>query len=225
MRKTPLTTRTLIVYGATLFLLACNNPNSTQSVEQGPVDIESAYFNLSKEAQAEVLGTQVKSQSEMRKELLAKADADGDGQLSEEEKAALRLQWKELKAEMKAELKAKLDKDQDGEVSDEEKKEGLEGMGQKIKAAIEAKHEEMRAAREAAKDKIKAACADARGQGAALQKPEDAGNADMEQCQAVAAEEREKLQAAMEAALAELKQEIEELKGMLETVQTQNASI
>jgi hypothetical protein len=169
----------------------------------------------------------------MRKDLLAKADADGDGQLSEEERAALRAEMKELKAQMKADLKAQVDADGDGEVSPEEKKAGLDAMGQKIKEAIKAKHEELRVARQEARERIKAACAEARGQGAQLQKPEDAGNeadvddlsAEMEACQAVMTEEREKLHAMLKESLAALKAEIEELKGMLVTVESQSATI
>lgn len=226
-------TRSLLVYGSIVLLIGCNTPSSSDSDVEGSADVEAEYFNLSKEAQNEVLGIQVKSQSEMRKELLAKADADGDGQLSEEEKAALRVELKELKAQMKAELKAEVDADGDGEVSPEEKKAGLDAMGQKIKEAIKAKHEELRVARQEARERIKAACADARGQLAQLQKPEDTGNqataddlsAEMEACQAVMTEEKEKLHAMLKESLEALKAEIEELKGIIVSVESQSATI
>jgi len=220
----------LVVYGSFFFLMACNTPSSSVTEEQGPLDVEAAYFNLSKEVQTEVLGTQVKSISEMRKDLLAKADTDGDGLLSDGEKSALRAQWKEMKAQIKTELKADLDTDQDGEVSPEEKKAGLDNMGQKIKEAIQSKHEEMRLAQEAAREKVKAACAEVRGQGAQLQKPEGAGKsadaqAELDECQAIAAEEREKLQTMLKESLAALKQEMDELKGILVTVESQYETI
>ena len=219
-----------LVYGSILFLMACNSQSSSITEEQVPVDVETAYFSLSKEVQTEVLGTQVKSMSEMRKELLAKADADGDGQLSEAEKSALRAQWKEMKAQIKAELKAKLDTDQDGDVSPEEKKAGLDNMGQKIKEAIQSKHEEMRVAQEASREEVKAACSEVRGQGAQLQKPEDTGKPDeaqveLDECKTIAAEERDKLQTMLKDFLAALKLEMEELKGLLATVETQNETI
>ncbi len=224
-------TASLLAYGTIVLLLACNTPSTSESTAQGPADVEAAYFNLSKEAQSEVLGTPVKSSREMRKELLAKADADGDGQLSETEKATLRAELKSLKEQMKAELKAKTDADGDGEVSGEEKKSQLEAMGQKIREAIKAKHEELRAAQMAARERIKEACAEARG--AQLQKPDDTGNpgaadevkAELEQCQTVMSEEKEKLHAMLKESLEALKAEIEELKGILTTVKTQSATI
>ncbi len=224
-------TASLLAYGTIVLLLACNTPSTSESTAQSPADVEAAYFNLSKEAQSEVLGTQVKSSREMRKELLAKADADGDGQLSETEKATLRAELKSLKEQMKAELKAKADANGDGEVSEEEKKSQLEAMGQKIREAIKAKHEELRAAQMAARERIKEACAEARG--AQLQKPDDTGNpgaadevkAELEQCQTVMSEEKEKLHAMLKESLEALKAEIEELKGILTTVKTQSATI
>lgn len=210
----------LFVYGSIVLLLACNTPPSSESEAEGPVDVEAVYFNLSKEAQSEVLGTQVKSMSEMRKELLAKADADGDGQLSETEKANLRAELKSLKDEMKAELKSEVDKDADGDVSDEEKKAGLDAMGQKIKAAIQNKHEELRAARQEARERIKAAYSNVRGQGS----DEDL-KADLEACHTTASEEKEKLHALLKDSLESLKAEIEELKGLLATVESQTATI
>lgn len=224
-------TQSLFACGTIVLLLACNTPPSSESTVEGAADVEAAYFNLSKEAQSEVLGTQVKSSREMRKELLAKADTDGDGQLSDTEKAALRSELKALKEQMKAELKAKADADGDGEVSEEEKKSQLEAMGQKIRQAIKAAHEELRAAQQEARERIKAACAEARG--AQLQKPEDEAQqgaadevkADLEQCQAAKTEEKEKLHAMLKASLEALKAEIEELKGMLVTVESQSATI
>lgn len=209
-----------LVYGYIVLLLACNTPPSSESEVEGPVDVEAVYFNLSKEAQTEVLGTQVKSISEMRKELLAKADADGDGQLSETEKASLRAELESLKSEMKAKLKSEVDKDADGDVSEEEKKDGLDAMGQKIKAAIQNKHEELKAARQAARERIKAACSNVRGQGS-----DDELAADLEACRTVAAEEREQLHTMLKDSLEALKAEIDELKGLLVTVEAQNATI
>jgi hypothetical protein len=210
----------LIVYGSIVLLIACNTPPSSESEVEGPVDVEAVYFNLSKEAQTEVLGTQVKSMSEMRKELLAKADADGDGQLSEAEKASLRAELKALKDEMKAELKSEVDKDADGTVSDEEKIAGLDSMGQKIKAAIQSKHEELRAARQAARERIKAACSNVRGQGS-----DEELAADLEACRSVAADEKDQLHTMLKDSLEALKAEIEELKGLLMTVESQTATI
>ncbi|WP_141736316.1 hypothetical protein [Oligoflexus tunisiensis] len=211
----------LLMYGSMLLMLACQGADPSESNDPGPADVETGWFNLSKEAQAEVLGTQVKSMGEMRKELMARADADGDGVLSEAEKAELRADWKDLKDEMKAALKAELDKDGDGDVSQDEKKEGLEGMGQKIKEAIQSKHEEMRAAQEAARAKIKEACAAARGK-----KDADVDvKAEQEACKAVRTEEKEKLQAQLKENLDALKAEIDELKGMLATVEVQSTTL
>jgi hypothetical protein len=232
MRTKPQTiTRSLVVYGSIVLLLACNTPSSSDSVE-GPDDVEAAYFQLSKEVQTDVLGTQVKSMGEMRRELLAKADADGDGQLSEDEKDALRAEWLELKEQMKAELKAKVDTDGDGEVSSEEKKAELEAMGQKIKEAIQTRHAELRAEQEEARERIKAACAEARGSAAQLQKPDgvgnqaaDGGNTGMEECKAVMQEEKDSLHALRKESLEALKAEIEELKGLLATVVSESTTI
>jgi hypothetical protein len=175
----------LFLCGSLFLMLACEGADPSLSGEQGPADVEEGWFQLSKEAQAEVLGTQVKSLGEMRRELMAKADTDGDGVLSEAEKAELRASWKALKDEMKAALKAELDADGDGDVSQEEKKEALESMGQKIKEAIQSKHEEMRAAQDAARAKIEEVCAATRGK-------KEAGvdvKAEMEACKAVRTEE------------------------------------
>jgi hypothetical protein len=210
----------LLVYGSIVLLLACNTPPSSESDAEGPVDVEAAYFNLSKEAQTEILGTQVKSMREMKKELLAKADADGDGQLSEAEKASLRASLKSLKDEMKAELENEVDKDADGEVSDDEKKAGLDAMGQKIKEAIQATHEKLRTARQEARERIKAACSNVHGQGS-----DEELAADLEACRTVAADEKDKLHAMLKDSLEALKAEIEELKGLLATVESQNATI
>lgn len=210
----------LIVYGSIVWLLACNTPPSSETYEEGPADVETAFFKLSKEAQTEVLGAQVKSQSEMRAELFAKADSDGDGKLSESEKAALRAELKALKDELKSELKVQLDKDADGDISDAEKKAGLDSMGQKIKAAIKAKHEELQSARQAARERIKAACSHVRGQGS----DEDLA-ADLEACRSVAADERAKLHTMLKESLEALKAELDELKGLLVTVESQSATI
>jgi hypothetical protein len=210
----------LLVYGSIVLLLACNTPPSSESEAEGPVAVEAVYFNLSKEAQTEVLGTQVKSQSEMRKELLAKADADGDGQLSETEKASLRAELKSLKDEMKARLKSEVDKDADGEISDEEKKAGLDAMGQKIKAAIQSKHEELKEARQAARERIKAACSNVHGQGS-----DDELAADLEACRTVAADEKEQLHIMLKDSLEALKAEIDELKALLVKVESQTTTI
>jgi hypothetical protein len=213
-------TRSLLVYGSIVLLVGCNTPSSSESAVESPVDVEAAYFNLSKEAQTEVLGTQVKSRNEMRKELLAKADANSDGQLDEAEKAALRAELKALKEEMKAELKEKLDQNADGDVSPEERKAGLDAMGQKIKEIIKTKHEELRAAQQAARARIKEACADARGQSA-----NDDATAALDACQTIAAEEKEKLHTMLKESLEAIKAEIEELKGLLVTVESQSATI
>lgn len=214
----------LLVYGSIVLLLACNTPPSSESEAEGPVDVEAAYFNLSKEAQTEVLGTQVKSMSEMKKELLAKADADGDGQLSEAEKASLRASLQSLKDEMKAELENDVDQDDDGKVSDGEKKAGLDAMGQKIKAAIQTRHEELRAARQEARDRIKAACSNAHGQGQGQGSDEELA-ADLEACRTMAADEKDKLHTLLKDGLESLKAEIEELKGLLVKVESQTTTI
>ncbi len=203
---------------------ACNKTSSTVAAEEAPADMETAYLALSADVQKEIYGAEVMPTAEVRKEFLAKADKDGDGQLSEEEKAAL-------------------DKDKDGEVSSEEKKAGLEALGQKIKAAIQETLEEIRAAQEEARAKIKAACSKSEEAG----KPEaettalkdgagrsaDAGPADdldadrmnkeiekeLTECQAVVQAEKDKMQEMLKSSLEALHAELDELKGKLGSVE------
>jgi hypothetical protein len=221
---------------------ACNKTAST-TADEAPVDIESAYFALSAEVQKEVFGAEVMPIAEVRKELLAKADKDGDGQLSDEEKAALKADWKEMKEKLRAEMKAALDKDKDGEVSPEEKKAGLDAMGQQIKAAIRSTLEEIRAAQEATRTAIKAACAKG-GEGgkpeavaAALKEgagrsenpgPPDDLDADrmnkeiereLNECQTVVQAEKEKMHEMLKASLEKLHAELDELKNKLGSVE------
>ena len=58
------------------------------------------------------------NKEEREKKLLEKFDKDGDGKLSDEEKAAAR---KAMEASRRAEMLKKFDKDGDGKLSDEEK--------------------------------------------------------------------------------------------------------
>jgi hypothetical protein len=228
---------------ATMIGTACNKTNSTTAAEEAPADIESAYLSLSAEVQKEIFGAEVMPIADVRKELLAKADKDGDGQLSEEERAALRAEWKEMKEKLRAEMKAALDKDKDGEVSPEEKKAGLEAMGQQIKAAIQSTLEEIRAAQEEARANIKEACAKGDGAGkpeaepAALKegagRSADAGPPDeldaermnkeiekeLNECQTVVQAEKDKMQEMLKAALEALHAELDELKGKLGSVE------
>jgi hypothetical protein len=221
---------------------ACNKSSST-TPEEAPADIESAYFALSAEVQKEVFGAEVMPIAEVRKELLAKADKDGDGQLSEEEKAALKAEWKEMREKLRAEMKAALDKDKDGEVSEEEKKAGLEAMGQQIKAAIQATLEEIHAAQEAARAQIKAACGKGEGGGkpeeeaVALKegagRSEDAGRPDdletermnkeiekeLNECQTVVQAEKDKMHEMLKSSLEKLHAELDELKNKLGSVE------
>jgi uncharacterized protein YqgV (UPF0045/DUF77 family) len=237
-----------LVYQAALVAVvmmttACNKSSSTPAAEEAPADIESAYLSLSAELQKEIFGAEVMPVADVRKELLAKADKDGDGLLSEEEKAALKAEWKEMKEKLRAEMKAALDKDQDGEVSAEEKKAGLEAMGQQIKASIQSTLEEIRAAQEEARAKIKAACSKSDGAGkpeaepAALKegagRSADAGPADdldaesmnkeiekeLNACQTVVQAEKDNMHEMLKAALEALHAELDELKGKLGTVE------
>ena len=63
----------------------------------------------------------------MRKEILAKFDADGDGKLSDAEKAKA----KEAREARHAEMIAKFDADGDGKLNDEEKAKARESWKQK----------------------------------------------------------------------------------------------
>lgn len=222
---------------------ACNKTSSTTATEEVPADIESAYLSLSADVQKEIYGAEVMPIAEVRKEFLAKADKDGDGQLSEEEKAAFKAEWKAMKEQLRAEMKAALDKNKDGEVSAEEKKAGLEAMGQQIKAAIQNTLEEIRAAQEEARAKIKAACSKSDEAGKPEAEPTalkegagrsaDAGPADdldadrmnkeiekeLSECQAVVQAEKEKMHEMLKAALEALHAELDELKGKLGSVE------
>lgn len=74
---------------------------------------------------------------EAHKLVLAKYDKDGDGQLNDEEKAALQADAKSMMEQKKAAFIAKYDKDGDGKLSDEEK--------DAMKAEFQAKREQRRA--------------------------------------------------------------------------------
>lgn len=227
---------------------ACNKTNSTTATEEAPMDIESAYLSLSAEVQKEILGVEARSSADVRRELMAKADTDGDGQLSEQEKADLKAQWAELKEQMRAELKASLDKDKDGTVTPEEKKAGLENLGQDIKTAIQSKREEIRAAQEATREKIKAACSNG-GQGGKPEEPApalregagrsaNAGPADdldepsmnqeiekeLNACQTVVQAEKEKMHEMLKQSLEQLHAELDELKGKLDSIEEAQAA-
>lgn len=238
----------LVTHAALAFSLimgaGCNKTSSTTTTaEEAPADIESAYLGLSAGLQKELYGAEVIPVAEVRKELLAKADKDGDGKLSEEEKAAVKAEWKEMKAALRAEMKAALDKDKDGEVSAEEKKAGLEAMGQKIKAAIQSTLEDIRAAQEEARANIKEACsksddadkpdADAAALKEGAGRSADAGPADdldadsmgkeiekeLNACQTVVQAEKEKMREMLKASLDALHAELDELKGKLGSVE------
>lgn len=237
----------LVTHAALAFTLivgaACNKTSSNTTAEDAPADIENAYLSLSADLQKEIYGAEVIPVADVRKELLAKADKDGDGKLSEEEKAALKAEWKEMREALRAEMKAALDKDKDGEVSAEEKKAGLEAMGQKIKVAIQSTLEEIRAAQEEARANIKAACSKSEGAGkpeeeaAALKegagRSADAGPADdldadsmgkeiekeLNACQTVVQAEKEKMRETLKTSLDALHAELDELKGKLGSVE------
>ncbi len=222
---------------------ACNKTSSTVAAEEAPADMESAYLALSADVQKEIYGAEVMPIAEVRKEFLAKADKDGDGQLSEEEKAALKAEWKAMKEKLRAEMKAALDKDKDGEVSPEEKKAGLDALGQQIKAAIQETLEEIRAAQEEARARIKAACAKSEeaakpeAETAALKdgagRSADAGPADdldadrmnkeiekeLTECQTVVQAEKDKMHEMLKSSLEALHAELDELKGKLGSVE------
>lgn len=74
---------------------------------------------------------------EAQKLVLAKYDKDGDGQLNDDEKAALQADAKALMEQRKAAFIAKYDKDGDGKLSNEEK--------DAMKAEFQAKREQRRA--------------------------------------------------------------------------------
>lgn len=75
--------------------------------------------------------------AEARKLVIAKYDKDGDGQLNDEEKAALQADAKAMMDKKKAEFIAKYDKDGDGKLNDEEKA--------AVKADFQAKRDQRRA--------------------------------------------------------------------------------
>lgn len=64
-----------------------------------------------------------------RDEIIKKFDKDGDGQLSEQERADAREAFKAKMAERKAELIKKYDKDGDGKLSEEERKAARDNHG------------------------------------------------------------------------------------------------
>jgi len=233
--------KSVLIASAVIGSTACNKTNTSPAAEEAPADIESAYFGLSAEVQKEILGVEARPLADVRKELLAKADKDGDGILSEEEKSDLRAQWKEMKEQLRAELKASLDKDQDGAVSPEEKKAGLEQLGQQIKTAIQSALEGIRTAQQETREKIKAACSssddaekpeatalkDGAGRSANQGPADDLDESSTDQeiekelnaCQTVVQAEKEKMQATLKAALEKLHAELDELKGKLGSIE------
>ncbi|WP_141734198.1 EF-hand domain-containing protein [Oligoflexus tunisiensis] len=232
---------------ATSLAISCascqkTSSNNNPATDNTPADIESAYLSLSAEVQKEILGVEAIPVATVRKELLAKADTDGDGTLSEAEKSALKAQWKEMKEQLRAELKAALDSDKDGEVSAEEKKAGLEQLGQQVRTAIQDTLAEIRSAQEDARAKIKAACSQAGERGkpeeaAALKEgagrsanagpPDDLDEGALDQeiekemnaCQTVVQEEKEKMRELLKASLEKLHTELDELKGKLGSIE------
>ncbi len=221
---------------------ACSKTSSNTTEGSAPADIESAYMSLSADVQREVLGVEAKSTAEVRQELLAKADKNGDGVLSEDEKSQFRAEWKDLREKMKADLLASMDKDKDGTVSPEEKKASLDALGQKIKAAIQSTLAEIRVAQEAAREKIKAACAGGKPEEAAAPTamrdapgkptgPAASESTDPEamkqemdkalsECQTVVQAEKDKLHDLLKTSLDELHAKIDELKAKLEAIET-----
>jgi len=67
-------------------------------------------------------------------EMMKKFDKDGDGKLSDAEKAEMKKEWESKKAAHEAEMLKKFDKDGDGKLSEAEKEE----MMKERKAAMEA---------------------------------------------------------------------------------------
>lgn len=78
---------------------------------------------------------------EMHKKLLEKFDKDGDGKLSEEERAAAKAAFQEKHPDAKEKVLAHFDKDGDGKLNDEER------------AAAKAAHEKREGKREQRKEK------------------------------------------------------------------------
>jgi len=78
---------------------------------------------------------------ELRKKLLEKFDKDGDGKLSEEERAAAKAAFQEKHPDAKEKVLAHFDKDGDGKLSEEER------------AAAKAAHEKHEGKREHRKEK------------------------------------------------------------------------
>ncbi|OYV04797.1 MAG: hypothetical protein CFE26_14980 [Verrucomicrobiales bacterium VVV1] len=62
-------------------------------------------------------------------EILKQFDKDGDGKLSEDERAAMRTAGEARKAEFEKKMLEKFDTDKDGKLSDEEKKAAREAGG------------------------------------------------------------------------------------------------
>jgi len=81
-------------------------------------------------------GKGAEGKRKMPEEMLKKFDKDGDGKLSEEEKAAAKAAIDEKRPELKANMLEKFDKDKDGKLSDEEKAE--------MKKAMEERRAEMK---------------------------------------------------------------------------------
>ena len=121
-------------------------------------DVEAKYFKLAEEAQDEVVGGKVMTQREIHKALLEAADKDGDGKLSEEEKAALKAKLKEAKEEFKAKIVKKFDTNGDGKLDKDELAAGLDKVKQELFADFAALQQELMAAHKEAADKISAAC-------------------------------------------------------------------
>jgi Ca2+-binding EF-hand superfamily protein len=93
-----------------------------------------------------------------RAEFMKQFDKDGDGEISEEERAAMREQFEKRREEFRAEMLKKYDKDGDGEMSEEERNTARDDMRSKFQEITKKydkdgsgrlEREEMEAAREA----------------------------------------------------------------------------
>ncbi len=74
-----------------------------------------------------------KGRMERRKMLLEKFDADGDGKLSEEERAKAKADFVKTHPELHAKMIKKFDKDGDGKLNEEERKAAHEAMKERAK--------------------------------------------------------------------------------------------
>jgi Ca2+-binding EF-hand superfamily protein len=74
-----------------------------------------------------------KGRMDHRKMLLEKFDADGDGKLSEEERAKARAEFTKKHPELHAKMIEKFDKDGDGKLNEEERKAAHEAMKERAK--------------------------------------------------------------------------------------------